>query len=70
MEYELHPDRTLTPLPQQNIDTGLGLERTAQIVQNVGSVYDTDGYQLIMAPPGRGHRATVCRPTSPSSPAR
>jgi alanyl-tRNA synthetase len=49
MEYELHPDRTLTPLPKQNIDTGLGLERTARIVQQVPSVYDTDGYQLIMS---------------------
>jgi alanyl-tRNA synthetase len=48
MEYELHPDNTLTPLPKQNIDTGLGLERTARIVQNVPSVYDTDGYQAIM----------------------
>jgi alanyl-tRNA synthetase len=49
MEYELHPDSTLTPLPTQNIDTGLGLERTARIVQNVASVYDTDGYQRIMS---------------------
>ncbi len=49
MEYELHPDNTLTPLPSQNIDTGLGLERTAQILQNVASVYDTDGYQRIMS---------------------
>jgi alanyl-tRNA synthetase len=48
MSYELHPDGALTPLPQQNIDTGLGLERTAQIVQQVASVYDTDGYQEIM----------------------
>src|SRR5437764_1890589 len=48
MSYELHADGTLTPLPKQNIDTGLGLERTAAIVQNVPSVYDTDGYQLIM----------------------
>jgi alanyl-tRNA synthetase len=48
MAYELGADGTLTDLPKQNIDTGLGLERTAQIVQNVGSVYDTDGYQLIM----------------------
>ncbi len=49
MEYELHPDGTLTPLPKQNIDTGLGLERTASILQDVPSVYDTDGYQRIMS---------------------
>jgi len=49
MEYEQRPDGTLTPLPKQNIDTGLGLERTARIVQNVPSVYDTDGYQKIMS---------------------
>jgi alanyl-tRNA synthetase len=48
MAYEQHADGTLTNLPKQNIDTGLGLERTARIVQNVPSVYDTDGYQLIM----------------------
>src|SRR5918995_3718596 len=49
MEYELHGDGTLTPLPQQNIDTGLGLERTARIIQGMPSVYDTDGYQRIMS---------------------
>src|SRR5919106_4202734 len=49
MEYELHADGTLTPLPQQNVDTGLGVERTAAIVQDVRSVYETDGYQQIMA---------------------
>ncbi|MGH3006606.1 MAG: alanine--tRNA ligase, partial [Gaiellaceae bacterium] len=48
MEYELRPDGTLTPLPQQNVDTGLGLERTAAVVQDVRSVYETDGYQAIM----------------------
>ena len=51
MEYELKPDGTLTPLPQQNVDTGMGLERLAAIVQEVPSrsVYETDGYQAIMA---------------------
>jgi alanyl-tRNA synthetase len=49
MEYEQHADRTLTPLPKQNIDTGLGLERGAAILQNVRSVYETDGFQQIMA---------------------
>jgi alanyl-tRNA synthetase len=48
MAYEQHADGTLTPLPAQNVDTGMGLERTAQIVQQVASVYDTDGYQKIM----------------------
>jgi alanyl-tRNA synthetase len=51
MTYEQHPDGTLTPLPKQNIDTGMGLERLAAIVQDVPSrsVYETDGYQAIMA---------------------
>jgi alanyl-tRNA synthetase len=49
MEYELHVDGTLTPLPKQNVDTGMGLERTASILQGVTSIYDTDGYQEIMA---------------------
>ena len=48
MAYEQHADATLTPLPAQNVDTGMGLERTAQIVQQVAAVYDTDGYQKIM----------------------
>jgi alanyl-tRNA synthetase len=48
MSYELHPDGTLTDLPSKNIDTGWGLERVARVVQDVPSVYDTDGYQLIM----------------------
>jgi alanyl-tRNA synthetase len=49
MSYELHADGTLTELPSKNIDTGWGLERVARVVQDVASVYDTDGYQLIMA---------------------
>ncbi|HEY2354631.1 MAG TPA: alanine--tRNA ligase [Gaiellaceae bacterium] len=48
MSYELHADGTLTDLPNKNIDTGWGLERVARVVQDVASVYDTDGYQLIM----------------------
>ena len=48
MAYELHPDGTLTDLPAQNVDTGMGLERMARVVQEVPSVYDTDGYQRIM----------------------
>ena len=47
MSYEQHADGTLTPLPEQNIDTGLGLERGAAILQDV-PVYETDGYGQIM----------------------
>jgi alanyl-tRNA synthetase len=49
MEYEQHADGSLTPLPKQNIDTGMGIERAASVLQNVRSVYETDGYQSIMA---------------------
>ncbi|MEI7759337.1 MAG: alanine--tRNA ligase [Thermoleophilia bacterium] len=48
MEYDLAADGALTPLPRQNIDTGLGLERGAMLLQDVGSIFDTDGYQAIM----------------------
>src|SRR3989440_10973623 len=48
MEFELHADGKLTPLPKQNVDTGMGLERTAAVLQNVMTVYETDGYQEIM----------------------
>jgi alanyl-tRNA synthetase len=48
MEFELHADGNLTPLPKQNVDTGMGIERTAAILQDVRTVYETDGYQAIM----------------------
>jgi alanyl-tRNA synthetase len=48
MAFELQPDGTLTPLPEQNIDTGMGLERAAAVLQDVMSVYETDAYQRIM----------------------
>src|SRR4051812_5017022 len=44
MQYELAEDRSLTPLPKQNIDTGLGLDRFASILQDVPSVYETDQF--------------------------
>jgi alanyl-tRNA synthetase len=49
MEFELHVDGKLTPLPKQNVDTGMGVERTAAILQDVMTVYETDVYQAIMS---------------------
>jgi alanyl-tRNA synthetase len=49
MEFDLHEDGTLTPLPTQNIDTGMGIERASTVLQQVPSVFDIDSYQEIMA---------------------
>jgi alanyl-tRNA synthetase len=42
MSYDLAEDGTLTELPMKNIDTGMGLDRMAAILQNVPSVFETD----------------------------
>jgi len=42
MESNKGPSGDLTPLAARNIDTGLGLERMAQILQGVSNNYDTD----------------------------
>ncbi|SOC38460.1 alanine--tRNA ligase [Salinicoccus kekensis] len=41
-EFNHNSDGTYTPLPKKNIDTGMGLERMASIVQNVPTNFDTD----------------------------
>ena len=48
MQYDQQPENVLTPLPFQNIDTGLGLERMAAIKQGVDSVFDTDNFRPLM----------------------
>ncbi|MDE0583978.1 alanine--tRNA ligase [Planococcus sp. A6] len=41
-QFNHNADHTYTPLPKQNIDTGMGLERMASVVQDVPTNYDTD----------------------------
>jgi alanyl-tRNA synthetase len=48
MEFDLRPGNVLERLPAKNVDTGLGLERTMCVVQGVDSVFDTDGFRVIM----------------------
>jgi len=42
MQYNRDAEGKLTPLQNQNIDTGMGLERMAQILQQVPNNYETD----------------------------
>ncbi len=42
MSYDLAEDGSLTELPTKNIDTGMGLDRMAAILQDVPSVFETD----------------------------
>lgn len=41
-EFNHNKDHTYTPLPNKNIDTGMGLERMTSISQNVRTNYETD----------------------------
>lgn len=48
MEYNRDASGEMTPLEQKNIDTGMGLERVAQILQGVSNNYETDLLRPIM----------------------
>lgn len=47
-EFNHNKDNTYTPLPNKNIDTGMGLERMASVSQNVRTNYETDLFILII----------------------
>jgi alanyl-tRNA synthetase len=49
MEFDQNPEGVLTPLPAKNIDTGLGLNRLAAILQGRRSVFETDQFAPLIA---------------------
>ena len=57
-EYYQDKNRKLTPLKQKGVDTGMGLERLAMVVQNKPSVFETDLFlSIINKIPGENEKA-------------
>ena len=53
MQYERDASGTMTPLPKPSIDTGMGLERIAAVMQGVHNNYDIDLFQHLIAAAAR-----------------
>jgi alanyl-tRNA synthetase len=48
MQYDRSADGKLTPLPKPSVDTGMGLERIAAVMQGVHSNYDIDLFKNLI----------------------
>lgn len=49
MQFDRQPDGTLVPLPAPCVDTGMGMERLAAILQHVHTNYEIDIFQTLIA---------------------
>ncbi len=59
MQYVQEADQIIGDLPKQSIDTGMGLERIAAVMQGVHDNYDTDTFKALIAASGAlTHTAT------------
>lgn len=48
MQFNRHADGTMEPLPKPSVDTGMGIERIAAIMQGVHSNYEIDVFQTLI----------------------
>ncbi len=53
MQFNRDADGNLTPLPKPSVDTGMGLERLAAVLQHVHSNYEIDLFQNLLAAVGK-----------------
>jgi alanyl-tRNA synthetase len=53
MQFNRAADGTMTPLPKPSVDTGMGLERIAAVMQGVHSNYDIDLFKKLIRAAGR-----------------
>lgn len=64
MQYNRDIDGTLNPLPKPSVDTGMGLERIAAVMQDVHSNYETDTFVHLI---GKVAELTGCEDLSQQS---
>ncbi|HEU5247688.1 MAG TPA: alanine--tRNA ligase-related protein, partial [Candidatus Udaeobacter sp.] len=80
IQFNANPDGTFTPLPQRHVDTGMGFERVAAIIQGTKNLTDFSGtisnYQTDIFRPifdeleklsGKKYASTVPDPSQPST---
>lgn len=64
MQFNRDAQGQLTPLPKPSVDTGMGLERLAAVMQGVHSNYDIDAFQTLIKATAE---LTTCRDLTNSS---